>query len=45
MSEQITPVDDDKPPIAGSWKRLYTFVLLLHLVIIIALYIFTKIHS
>ncbi|NUO01027.1 MAG: hypothetical protein HUU01_10480 [Saprospiraceae bacterium] len=45
MSVQNTPVEDDQPPIAGSWNRLYAFVLLLHVAIIAALYLFTKVHS
>jgi len=45
MLENHTPDEDDKPPIAGSWNRLYAFVLLLHVVIIAALYLFTYVHS
>ena len=45
MSIQNTPEEADKPPIAGSWNRLYAFVLLLHVAIIAALYLFTQVHS
>lgn len=33
------------PPIMGSWKRLYWFVLILHTIIILLFYIFTKVYS
>ena len=38
------PGDDDlePPPILGTWKRLYTFVLLWLVAVIIALYAFTR---
>ncbi|MDZ4683385.1 MAG: hypothetical protein SH848_01300 [Saprospiraceae bacterium] len=45
MLENYIPDEDDKPPIAGTWNRLYAFVLLLHVAIIAALYFFTKVHS
>lgn len=37
--------DQDKPPILGTWNRLYAFVLLLHALIIILFYIFTRAYS
>ncbi len=37
--------NDDKPPILGSWNRLYAFVLILHALIILLFYIFTRLYS
>lgn len=39
------PLEDDKPPILGSWNRLYAFVLILHALIILLFYIFTRVYS
>ncbi len=40
-NEQSLP-DKDQPPILGTWKRLYIFVLIIHALIIALFYIFTK---
>lgn len=37
--------EDDPPPILGSWSRLYMFVLILHALIILLFYIFTRAYS
>ncbi len=36
---------DAPPPIMGSWKRLYLFVLILHTLLIFVFYLFTKAYS
>ena len=45
--EKKTPEDlvEDRPPIMGSWKRLYWLVILLHTVIIFLFYLFTTYYS
>jgi hypothetical protein len=35
-------IDQEKPPILSSWKRLYTVVLLNLALLIVLFYIFTK---
>ncbi len=35
-------IDQEKPPILSSWKRLYTVVLLNLVLLIVLFYIFTK---
>ena len=35
-------VEDEPPPFGGSWRRLYTFVLVNLLVLTVLYYIFTK---
>jgi hypothetical protein len=35
-------IDQEKPPILSSWKRLYTIVLLNLALLIVLFYIFTK---
>jgi len=45
MSDKILSsqnIEDEKPPIFKSWKRLYAFVLMQLTVLIILFYIFTK---
>ncbi|MEM1324231.1 MAG: hypothetical protein AAGG75_28490 [Bacteroidota bacterium] len=37
--------ENDQPPILNSWKQMYTLVLVLHLIIIILFYWFTKAYS
>ena len=34
--------EDEKPPIFGSWNRLYTFVLITFAVLVFLFYLFTK---
>ncbi len=36
---------EDKPPILGSWNRMYTMVIVLHFVIISLFILFTKYYS
>jgi hypothetical protein len=40
----MTPVppDNEPPPFLGSWRRVYTFVLLYLVCVIVAFYIFTR---
>jgi hypothetical protein len=35
-------IDEEKPPILSSWKRLYTVVLLNLALLIVLFYLFTK---
>jgi hypothetical protein len=37
--------DQDGPPIFRTWHQMYAFVLLLHAVIILLFYLFTKAYS
>lgn len=37
----IKVMENEKPPILGSWNRLYAFVLILHTILIILFYLFT----
>lgn len=34
-------MEDEKPPILGSWNRMYAFVLILHAILIFCFYLFT----
>lgn len=43
-NNQITP-NDETPPILGSWRRIYGFVLALHVVLIILFYIFSQVYA
>lgn len=36
---------EDPPPIFNSWKQMYVFVLVLHTVIIMLFFLFTKAYS
>lgn len=38
-------LDPDDPPVLGSWKNIYTVVLLLHLALLIAFYIFSRVYT
>lgn len=38
----MTEPDKEQPPIFGSWKNLYTAVLILHAVLITVLYLFSQ---
>lgn len=35
----------EPPPILGTWKRLYTVVLLVHLLFLIGFYFFTRYYA
>jgi hypothetical protein len=37
--------EDDRPPIMGSWPRLYAFVLILHAVLIGVYYAISRLYS
>ncbi len=45
LNTDMTPLDDDTPPVFKNWSQVYLFVLALHALIILAFYIFTKIYS
>ena len=36
---------DTPPPILGTWKRLYTTVLIVHLLFLIGFYLFTRYYA
>lgn len=38
-------LNDNGPPIFKTWNQMYAFVLVLHALIILAFYIFTKFYS
>jgi hypothetical protein len=40
--EPTTPEDQDKPPLLGSWGRLYAVVLGLHTILILLFYFFSR---
>ena len=40
MKQPVRP-PEDPPPILGSWNRLYTAILILHLLILIGFYLFS----
>jgi len=35
-------VEDDKPPLFGSWNKLYAFVFSFLVILVILFYVFTK---
>ncbi|MEO0734459.1 MAG: hypothetical protein AAFZ52_16600 [Bacteroidota bacterium] len=37
--------EDDIPPILGSWTNIYTFVLVLHVLLLISFYLFSKAYA
>lgn len=39
-----SPEGEDKPPIMGSWPRLYAFVLILHAVLIGVYYAISQVY-
>lgn len=48
MSEHPTEfetVEDESPPFLGSWKNLYTLVIILHALIITLFYLFTHAYA
>ena len=38
-------MEEEKPPILGTWNRLYAFVLVLHAILIVLFYLFTLKHQ
>lgn len=40
----LTP-DDDAPPVLGSWRSVYAFVLALHVVVLLLFYAFSKLYA
>ncbi|MEM1359774.1 MAG: hypothetical protein AAGF89_16335 [Bacteroidota bacterium] len=44
QQNQIDP-DDETPPILGSWSNIYTFVLVLHVLLIIMFYLFSRAYA
>jgi len=42
---QPIPSTDDEPPVLGSWRNIYTFVLALHVVLIILFYLFSRAYA
>ena len=48
MSEhptELEALEDDTPPFLGSWKNLYTLVIVLHAFIIFLFYLFTHAYA
>ena len=43
IPEEELEIDD--PPILGSWRNMYLFVLILHLLLIIAFYLFSRAYT
>ncbi len=37
--------ENDEPPVLGSWKNFYTVVLVLHLMLLIAFYLFSRAYT
>lgn len=38
-------LDDDAPPVLGSWKNIYGVVLVLHLLLLVAFYLFSRAYT
>ena len=38
-------LDADAPPILGNWKNIYAVVLFLHLLLLIAFYLFSRAYT
>ncbi|PPK85908.1 hypothetical protein CLV84_2820 [Neolewinella xylanilytica] len=38
-------VDTEDPPILGDWKTIYAIVLVLHLILLIAFYLFSRAYT
>ncbi len=43
--EKTNENPEEQPPILGSWANLYTFVIVLHAIVIALFYYFTKVYS
>ena len=41
----IETMEEDNPPIMGTWNKLYLFVLVFHALLILLFYLFTKAFS
>lgn len=39
---QPIPPGDEAPPVLGNWRNVYTFVLALHVVLIVLFYLFSR---
>lgn len=37
--------NDETPPILGSWRNIYAFVLVLHFLLIVLFYLFSAAHA
>ena len=37
--------EDDTPPVLGSWRNVYAVVLVLHLLLILAFYFFSRAYT
>jgi hypothetical protein len=37
--------DDESPPLLGSWRNIYIFVLVLHVILIISFYFFSQAYA
>lgn len=44
-SEADEAQDPENPPVLGTWTNVYTFVLVLHFVLIIAFYLFSRAYA
>lgn len=42
MNEDIKDTSEDAPPFLGSWRKIYSFVLIELIVLIALFYLFTK---
>lgn len=42
---QQDPAGPELPPVLGSWPRMYAFVLLLHVALIVAFYFFSRAYA
>ncbi len=42
VDDEKTIVEDDKPPIFGSWNKLYGFVFFTLVALVFIFYVFTK---
>lgn len=46
MAQQKPAIpNDEMPPILGSWRNIYAFVLVLHFLLIVAFYLFSAAHA
>jgi len=41
----VVPPDNEPPPFLGSWRRIYTGVLIYLVCVIVAFYVFTRFFS
>jgi len=46
MLQQTEPIPpEEEPPILGSWRSMYTVVIVLHVLLIILFYLFSKAYA